>query len=134
MKRIMCLDKEGIWTSSAENDNASLRNFIENYADKNHIVQATPKEIVSKTKSALFINVDDFFIYGYLPNELTEEQKQQLNIFSEFSLDSFKYMEITKYGDKSMICTCDENISEALAEILTSYNKENNNLKQRKYI
>lgn len=124
-KKVMFLSPEGIWETYYEDEYNNTRDYIESYADKMHIVQATPQEVASKCNMALFLNANDLVLYGYLPSKLTEEQKEQLNAFSELSLDNIKYMSITKCGKKSVTITSEKNISEKFGEVLASYNREN---------
>ncbi len=127
-KSVLILEKDGKWISYDKNIEYSDRDQIENYADKNHIVEATPYNIVKKTNSVIIINVSNLWMFTYLPDELTEHQQEQLNNFGELFLDDVKYIEVNTYKEKSKKQVFNSEIKNEFLNIVSNYSNDKNKL------
>lgn len=103
------------------------RDYIEDYADKYHIVGPTPYSIISKTNSVVFINIPNLWVYTYLPDEITKEQEDRLNSISELYFDDVKYMEVNTYKPNKEKYIFDYNdnsdIKNSFLDLLNNYYK-----------
>lgn len=90
--RLFILEKEGNWIEFPKRVNHMHRDCLEDYADRRNVEFRNVESIVNSVKCAVFYNIDDSMLVGYLPDKITDEQSYQLDALSLLALDNVNHI------------------------------------------
>lgn len=119
--RLMILESNGSWVQYQKQVGLMHQDCLDDYALKHSIPTKNAESVVKGTNSIIFYNLNDETLVGYMPNEITDEQLYQLDLFT-LDMDNVSYMEVKKLDKDKTHFILDSNISDNFSnQVIQSY-------------